>query len=138
MVLNDGEKITLGETSITVHTTPGHTPGTISLLIPLRDGAKRHVGAMWGGTSLGSRTPESLRAYINSAKRFAELASAAGADVVLANHPYFNKTHDKIAALPGRRPNQPHPFVVGGEAVKRLQQMVGECATVQLLRIQNP
>jgi metallo-beta-lactamase class B len=138
-VLADGDKVTLGDTSITAYVTPGHTPGSVSLLIPVRDGASRHVAAMWGGTSFASRTPESLHAYINSARRFSELASAAGADVVLANHPYFNQTHDKIAALRGRQDYEPHPFAVGGDAVKRFQQMVGECATVQLLRLQgNP
>ncbi len=136
MVVADGEKVTLGDTTITIHVTPGHTPGAISLLIPLRDGARRHVGAMWGGTSLGpARTPESLRAYINSARRFSDLASEAGAEVVLANHPYFDKTPEKIAALRGRQSYEPHPFVVGGDTVKRLQQMVGECATVKLLRV---
>ena len=36
---------------MTLHITPGHTLGTISTLIPVLDGATRHVAAYWGGTA---------------------------------------------------------------------------------------
>ncbi|RPI61309.1 MAG: MBL fold metallo-hydrolase, partial [Lysobacterales bacterium] len=50
MEITDGMKLTLGDTTLTMYHTPGHTNGTVSTLIPLRDGASRHVGALWGGT----------------------------------------------------------------------------------------
>ena len=50
MEITDGQKLTLGDTTLTMYLTPGHTNGTVSTLIPLRDGATRHVGALWGGT----------------------------------------------------------------------------------------
>ena len=50
MVATDGQKIVLGDMTVTLYLTPGHTPGTISTLIPgLRDGNQRHVGVIWGG-----------------------------------------------------------------------------------------
>jgi len=32
MIATDGQKLTLGDTTITLYITPGHTPGTISLI----------------------------------------------------------------------------------------------------------
>ena len=49
IVATDGMKLTLGDETITIYVTPGHTPGSISLLVPLRDNNQRHLGAVWGG-----------------------------------------------------------------------------------------
>src|SRR5579863_7895239 len=38
MVATDGEKLTLGDTTLTLYITPGHTPSTISTLVPVKDG----------------------------------------------------------------------------------------------------
>src|SRR5262245_8561218 len=40
MVATDGQKLTLGDTTLTLYITPGHTPGTISLLVPVKDNGK--------------------------------------------------------------------------------------------------
>ena len=50
MVATDGMKLTLGDTTLTLYITPGHTAGTISTLIPVKDGGRPHVAALWGGT----------------------------------------------------------------------------------------
>ena len=50
MVATDGMKLTLGDTTLTLYLTPGHTLGTISTLIPVKDGGRPHVAALWGGT----------------------------------------------------------------------------------------
>ena len=46
MVATDGMKLTLGDTTLTIYLTPGHTPGTISTLVPLKDGNQT---ASWRG-----------------------------------------------------------------------------------------
>ena len=51
MVATDGQKLTLGDTTLTMYLTPGHTLGTISTLIPVKDGGKPHLAAAWGGTA---------------------------------------------------------------------------------------
>jgi metallo-beta-lactamase class B len=51
IVATDGQKLTLGDTTVTLHVTPGHTLGTVSSLIPVKDGNRRHVAAYWGGTA---------------------------------------------------------------------------------------
>lgn len=129
----DGQKITLGDTTVTIYITPGHTPSTISLLVPVRDGADRHVAAEWGGTAFSAATSvEALKQYIASAQRFRELASAARADVIFTNHTSFDGTLAKLAALGPRRPDEKHPFVLGTDAVRRYLTVAEECARAEL------
>src|ERR1700735_2532013 len=40
IVADDGQKITLGDTTVTIVTTPGHTPGTLSFLFTVKDHGK--------------------------------------------------------------------------------------------------
>ena len=48
----DGQQFSVGDTQLTLTLTPGHTPGTISTLIPVRDGGRSYVAALWGGTAM--------------------------------------------------------------------------------------
>src|SRR3954447_10262110 len=83
MVATDGQKLTLGDTTITIYITPGHTAGTLSYLIPVKDNGTPHLVAEWGGTAFNfPRTPENFGTYTASAIRFGEIATRAGADVL--------------------------------------------------------
>jgi len=143
VVATDGMKLTLGDTTLTLYLTPGHTPGTISTLVPLRDGAAKHLGVIWGGMNpsyerYGVRyyasLPETFRTWSGSLKHFQDLAAAAGADVYLSIHPYYDKTLDKIHALAFRQPGEPHTFV-NARAVQRFLTVMRECTEAQLSRV---
>jgi metallo-beta-lactamase class B len=140
VVATDGQKLTLGDTTITMHLTPGHTLGTLSTLIPLKDGARTHTAAYWGGTAFNwvrgpanYITPERpawfwFAAYRQSAGRFRDIVTRANVDVILSNHTKYDQTFEKLAALQARRPGAPHPYVVGGAAVRRFLTVAEECA----------
>ena len=129
MIVTDGQQLTLGDTTLTFYVTPGHTEGTISTIIPVRDGNTRHVAAEWGGTlfNFGPIRPR-LQAYANSAARFRDIAAKAGADIILSNHTVYDGSKTKLPAVQARRPGQPHPYVVGPDVVQRYLTVVGECA----------
>jgi metallo-beta-lactamase class B len=137
MVITDGMKLTLGDTTLRMYATPGHTNGTVSTLIPLRDGAARHVGALWGGT-LFNFGPDAarFRSYADSAAKFREIAAAAGADVLLSNHTDYDGSKQKLPALAARRPGAPHPYVVGTDSVRRYLTVANECAQAALASVQ--
>jgi metallo-beta-lactamase class B len=98
MVAVDGQKLTLGDTTLTLYNTPGHTMGTLSTLIPVTDHGAPHVAVSWGGTAfnwVANRTayitpdrPDRFwfQTYSDSARRFREIAARAGADVLISNH----------------------------------------------------
>jgi metallo-beta-lactamase class B len=143
MVITDGQKLTLGDVTVTLYVTPGHTPGTVSLLIsPLKDGNQRHVGSIFGGRApAGDDVVEGVQYYRNeidsiktwsaSAKRYKGIAESAGADVFLAVHDNWDKTLDKVNAVKFRKPGGPHPLV-SKTAVSRFQTMISECMDAQL------
>ena len=129
MSVKDGDKLTLGDTTIEIYETPPHTPGTISLIIPVHDAGVRHVAELWGGNSFNfTLTQANYTTYANSVDKFAAVAKAKGADVQLGNHPNFDDSLNKMAKLSARTSGQPHPFVVGTDGVQRILTVQRECA----------
>ena len=122
-VATDGQTVSAGDTAVTVYHTPGHTPGTLSFIIPVRIDGTPHVAAFWGGTAMFG----SLEDYAASARRFGELASRAGADIVLSNHDWAVDFSKKLAVLKAD-PTGPNPFVVGTDGVLRFTQVAEHCA----------
>jgi metallo-beta-lactamase class B len=71
----DGQKLTLGDTTITIYITPGHTGSTLSVLVPVKDHGTPHMAFEWGGTALSGRTSkEMLASYISNAGRMMDIA----------------------------------------------------------------
>ncbi len=136
VVATDGEKLTLGDTTLTFHLTPGHTPGTISTIFTVRDGGKPHTVATWGGTSFNFQpSAQGFQTYINSAVGYEDVVKKAGADIILSNHTIFDGSLAKFAALSARKPGDPNPFVVGPDSVLRYVKVAEECARAQLLQL---
>ena len=144
IVATDGMKLTLGDTTLTLYITPGHTLGTISTLIPVKDHGQSHIVAEWGGTAFNwvagpaqYITPERpakfwFDTYSKSAERFRDIAARAGADIIIANHTLFDGSKVKIPALAARTANQKHPYVIGKEGVLQYMTVVDECAKAGL------
>jgi metallo-beta-lactamase class B len=127
--VDDGDSLTLGDTTIEFALTPPHTPGTLSLILPLKDGEMRHAGALWGGTGFNfPGTEENYNAYVESARRFSRLSRDRNADVPLSNHPVYDEALAKIAALKTRAPGDPHPFVLGQGSAETYLAVAAECA----------
>ena len=140
MVVTDGQKLTLGDTTLTMYLTPGHTPGTISTIIPVRDRGMPHVVAEWGGTGFNfTVTPDKPRrywyeTYAKSADHFLQAVKSSRADVLIANHPEQDGAKPKLAKLAARKAGEPNPYVIGNDSVARYVTMVGECARASLIR----
>jgi metallo-beta-lactamase class B len=120
----DGQQVTLGDTSVSLYLTPGHTAGTLALLIPVKDGGRTHLAALWGGTGMQFSAEE----YHKSAVRFRDIAAKAGADVILSTHPQLDKSDIKLPMLAKRQPGDPHPWVVGADVVRSYMTVAAECS----------
>ncbi len=134
MIATDGQKLTLGDTTLTLYITPGHTPGTISVLIPVKDSGRPHLVAMWGGTGLNADR-ESLTSYIKSAQRFTEIARQAGADIVFSNHTDWDRSKINLPILAKRAGGGSNPYVAGNASVLRYLKVAEECATARIMRL---
>ena len=132
MVATDGQTLTLGDTTITLYVTPGHTPGTLSVVIPVRDGRQAAPrGAL--GRDGPQRGPRVSRAYVDSARRFDGIARQAGADVILSNHTDWDGSKVNLPRLATRAAGSANPYVVGTPAVRNYLKVAEECATARLM-----
>jgi len=142
MDITDGQKLTLGNTTLTFYLSPGHTPGTISLLVPVTDHGQPHLLSFWGGSALprtlepGSFEPpfadSGLLIYKQSLEHFIKIGEDAGADGFIANHPYRDQTfvdgkNDKLTKNAARKPGDPSPWI-GRSAYIRYMMVGLECA----------
>ena len=128
MVVTDGQRLALGDTTITMHVTPGHTLGTISLLIPVKDKGVAHTAAFWGGTSVGINSPvDNVIAYSASARRFSDIAAKANADVLLSNHGRVIDFGKRTGANRAN-PAGPNAFVLNSTRVRNYLAVADHCA----------
>ena len=129
MDATDGQKLTLGDTTITIYITAGHTAGTLSFLVPVKDHGVPHLAMEWGGTALNANTSkEMLRSYISNANRLIDIADGAGADVIIGNHTEYNDALARLARTKARKPGEPNPWLVGKLEVQKYLTVVEECA----------
>jgi metallo-beta-lactamase class B len=133
----EGSKITLGDTTVTIVHTPGHTPGTLSYVFPVKDGNRTVMVAYSGGTLTGAFGTDGSRwdEYIASQKKIAKAAADAGASVILSNHSEYDNAYTK-ARLAGlkREVGEDNPFIVGADSVQRYFTVMTECALASKLR----
>lgn len=121
--VTDGQRLTLGGTTVTLYVTPGHTPGTVSAIIPVTQNGKRHLVGLFGGLGnplhLGPR-PESsgLDEYIRQWKRFGSIARAAGVEGALATHAGHDGTVEYIPKL-AKYPKGYSPWLLGRQTYAR-------------------
>jgi metallo-beta-lactamase class B len=127
----DGQKLTLGDTTLTLYITPGHTPGTISTLFPVKDHGTPHLAALWGGVGLNPDR-ERVELYIHSAQRFSGIVKQAGADIILANHTDWDRSKINLPMLAKRAPGSPNPYIVGNAKVLNFLKVAEECATARI------
>ena len=137
IVAVDGQKITLGDTSVTLIATPGHTPGTLSMIFQVKDHGRPLTVAYSGGTAFNfPHTLANYDTYIASQRKIAAAAKAAGATILMSNHSQFDDAYDRarIAQLP-RKAGEPHPYEIGADAVGRYFKMTEECAQAGKLAV---
>lgn len=130
--------VELGDTRVESIETPGHTPGTVSLLFEVRDGSRRHTAILWGGTGFNFGPDVArYRAYADAAEATRVEALARGVDVFLSNHVRRDEADRKIELLRARKPDEPHPFVLPPERTARAFEVFRECALAQIDKLQG-
>lgn len=132
MVVTDGQKLTLGDTTIPLYITPGHTPGTLSTILPVKDHGTPHLISFWGGTT-PPRDHATLVQYDQSFRRFTKLVDDAHADGLISNHPVWDDAVVKLGKLRAN-PAAPNPFLMGKALMDRYAQVQEECVQAALAR----
>lgn len=126
LAVRDGSTLTLGGVTVRFVETPGHTPGTLSPIFPVHDGAETHHVGYWGASAVSFLAPEGIAEYMGSVDRF--MRADPRIDVPLTNHPNIDGSLLKVEALAARRPGEPHPFVMGNDGFRHWMQTIHDCA----------
>ncbi len=145
--VDDETTLTVGNNTFTFYLTPGHTPGTLSVMFKAvekddaNDGAT-HKAILWGGTGLNyGPDVERIKAYTESATKMRRLALVENIDVFLSNHPKRDGSDKKLAeinksaiAIDSSENAANNPFVVGKETVISAFDMLYHCTTAQMIK----
>ena len=136
VVLAEGTPLKVGDTEISFVAVPGHTPGSLGFVFPVKDGGNTHTAALLGGAILlpGRQDVPVIQGYIASVNHFADVTRQRGVDVEVQNHPIFDGMDTKLAALKVRRPGQPHPFVVGRDGYQQFLSTMTGCLQQEIGR----
>ncbi|MBI2149289.1 MAG: MBL fold metallo-hydrolase [Acidobacteria bacterium] len=136
VVLAEGQPFTLGDLTITPIAIPGHTPGALAFIFPVRDKGKARMAGLFGGTVLttGILTTDALKQYTKSIAHYLEIAKKMNVEVEVQNHPIFDGMPDKLARLKAAKPDDPSPFVIGNDRYLKMWNIISECIQAEIAR----
>ena len=112
-IICDGDKVSLGGTTLTAHLTPGHTKGCTTWTIEVEDGGKRYHVVFYGSTTIlpgvWLRNIPSYRQIVDDFTKSFALLGSLPCDVFLAPHGSMFGLRGKARRLAaGEKPN---PFI---------------------------
>ena len=113
-VIHDGDKLTIGDTTLDLMVTPGHTPGVMSALFTVYDNGKPYKAFYSGG--LGGRN--GVKGFEDAEKSIDRVSAIPGIQVYFANHGWNPGTDypggsifERAEKLKNRKAGDPNPFV---------------------------
>ena len=137
MFATDDHPVVLGDEKVTTVLIPGHTPGSLGLIFPVKDGGKSHMVGIVGGGMLPQGTNDQMMVFLHSLESFEDWTKKMKVDVELQNHPIMDGFADKLAALRARKAGDPNPFVVGQENYSKFLQVMHTCVQLYVDRHQQ-
>ena len=120
--MKDGDTLTLGDTTITMVSTPRRVGGDgFSYLIPVKIHGKRHMWATFGNTNAAGGTIDDKFQYRTSMAKFITYVKNLRADIAISSHPFVDASLDRMEIIRecnDRRGHHdqcgPHnPFLIG-------------------------
>lgn len=114
ILIKDGDVLTVGDTKFYAYATPGHTWGTTSYALDVKDGDKTYRAITVGGLGLNAIDgAKQVEAYISSIDRIKAMVNASQnpISVHLTMHPFSSGLTEAKELLKTRKPGQAHPLV---------------------------
>lgn len=111
-LVDDGESVTFGGTTLTAHIMPGHTKGCLAWTLDLKENGKTYHGFV--ECSLNGRFLQVLDNYpgmLDDFRATYKKARTFPVDVWVSSHASFYNMSEKYARLQKRGPGDPNPFI---------------------------
>ena len=107
----DKDVIKLGDTSITILETPGHTAGCSSFIFPVKYKGKEYTAVLWGGTGL-PKEKELVAKYKESAEYFKKEALSRNALVSLTANLFADNGYANLEKVANLKEGEANPFIM--------------------------
>jgi metallo-beta-lactamase class B len=135
-ILTDGEAVVLGDVRVTPVAVPGHTPGAMGFIFPVKNGSRTRTAALFGGSWLTPNllSDEAMQTYLRSVAHFREATSRANVDVWFQNHPLMVPFQEWVTAAGTRKSGDANPFIVGQAEYQKFLDVMQGCSEVNLAR----
>lgn len=134
LIADEGRPLTVGDTKFTIVLVPGHTPGSMAIIFPVKDSGRTRMAGLFGGMFLTPTNPtmEAMRTYVKSVQHYRDVAKTMKVEVEIQNHPIMDGFPDRLARVAAKK--GPNPFVVGEQAYQRFLTIMEECEEAQIIR----
>jgi metallo-beta-lactamase class B len=113
-IVDDGDSVTLGGTTLTAHLLPGHTKGCLAWTTDLKEGGKTYhalIECSLNGRALQYIGNKDYPEIVEDMRATYKKARALPVDVFLSSHTNFYNMPEKYEKLQKRREGDPNPFV---------------------------
>ena len=127
-VIEEGDTLTLGDTTLHFEITPGHTPGTTSIRLPVFDNGERHEAYFHGGSALRSDDPAVIAEFLADLERIKQIPDI---EVQIINHFDIHASNadnlfERAERLANRQPGDPHPWVAPDDFQNWLDEVIAD------------
>ncbi len=136
LVLDEAQPLKFGGLTVTSVLIPGHTPGSLAFIFPVKDRGKTRIAGIFAGAmlTLDRPTTDALKQYTGSIAHYIDAAKRMKVEVELQNHPIFDGTPSRLAKLKTMKAGDPNPFVVGTDRYISMWNIVSECIHAEIAR----
>lgn len=130
----DGQTLTLGDTTVTMVSTPRRVDGGgLSYIIPVTVNGTPHMFSSYGNTNIVG-TIADKKIYRKAVKHWLEYTDAMNIDIVLSSHPFVDGSLQRMKKLRNLQAREPNPFIIGKQAARRYFDILDQCAAVAIKR----
>ncbi len=112
-IVDAGDTVSLGGTTLTAHLQSGHTPGCLAWSLPLEEDGKTYYGFIecsLNGQFLRYVGNEEYPEIANDIQQTYRAAKEIPAEVWVSSHGVFYGLDEKFEKLQNRNPGDPNPF----------------------------
>lgn len=127
-------RMTLGGRSVTLLATPGHTPGSTTSVITVRNNGEDIKILVTGGSAMPTTINEA-RNYLNGTERTYPLARAEGVVGSIHPHPVFDGSQRNMVAINASGMPASNPFVIGTEKMLRAVAILRQCSAANVANV---
>lgn len=131
VLIEDGDTLTLGDTTVTFHEMPGHSPHGVVLTFPVKIDNAQHSMLIWAAGGAAPNKIDALQKQIPALEKLVAYVEENNVDAFSENH----GGHDAAESL-RLSPEAGNPFFYGNEKVANYLKMRLYCDQVRLKKLQ--